>query len=267
MARTVYRVLGSVFGMVLVGALPALSEPPSPLATPPTPFATITAGSLPSASARVAATATRIAPSASPTPASRRAGAENADAAPGSEAPNGESAPLAVPTFAATRPRVFRTPERAVPQAFIAPDGASDEGGNMPASRGPEPAIGARPSAPRASTALVVFRATARTALEGFDLRVAYPRGLGSFGTSAAPAQCNAGTGLLVTANDRGQGELILLVASASALPLPLDVFCQFSLESGARLDAGAFSVRVNEVSSDGKRADPGLLVVNVAVR
>ena len=77
----------------------------------------------------------------------------------------------------------------------------------------------------------------------------------------------HAGTGMLVVANDHGSGGLQVLVASATALPLPLDVFCRFTLEPGAGLDAGAFTVRVAEVTSDGKRADPALLLVSVFVR
>jgi hypothetical protein len=130
----------------------------------------------------------------------------------------------------------------------------------------PEPAVGNRPPAPRVGSGLVVFHVTARTALEGFDLRVAYPRSLGAFGNSAKQAECTAGTGALVVANDRG-GALQVLVASATALPFPLDVFCRFTLEPGAGLDAGAFTVRVAEVTSDGKRADPALLLVSVFVR
>ncbi|MCC6849035.1 MAG: hypothetical protein IT294_11085 [Deltaproteobacteria bacterium] len=108
---------------------------------------------------------------------------------------------------------------------------------------------------------------TARTALEGFDLRVGYPRAVGAFGTGARPAECQAGTGLLVAANDRGDGELRLLVASAQALPFPLDVFCRFTAEPGAGLGAGDLTVRVAEVTSDGRRGDPALLLVSVAVR
>jgi hypothetical protein len=113
----------------------------------------------------------------------------------------------------------------------------------------------------------VVFRVTARTALEGFDLRVAYPRSAGTFAGNGQPVDCNAGTGTLVAANDRGDGELRLLVASAQALPFPLDVFCRFARAPDAGLGAADFRVRVAEVTSDAKRADPSLLIVDVVVR
>ena len=131
---------------------------------------------------------------------------------------------------------------------------------------GDTPVMPARPAA-RGGSAAVVFRVSARTVVEGFDLRVGYPRTVGSFGDSAHPAECNAGTGVLVAANDRGSGELRLIVASAQALPFPIDVFCRFATELGAGVGAADFTVRVAEVTSDGKRADPGLLLVSVVVR
>jgi hypothetical protein len=165
----------------------------------------------------------------------------------------------------ATRPpRVFRTPDRGAPPAFRAPQAAP-----APAIEGQAqdqvPLADSRPS--RSVAGVVVFRASARTALEGFDLRVTYPRALGTFAADGEQVDCNAGTGSFVAASDRGNGELRLLVASAQALPFPLDVFCHFSLASGAALDAGVFEVRVAEVTSDGKRAHPSLLLVDVVVR
>ena len=68
-------------------------------------------------------------------------------------------------------------------------------------------------------------------------------------------------------ASDRGNGELKLVVASAQALPLPFDVFCTFTVAPGARLTASAFEARVAEVASNGKKADLGLVLVDVVVR
>jgi hypothetical protein len=173
-----------------------------------------------------------------------------------------------IPAATAVGPRAaraFRTPERPAPQVFVpdggAPDPAAPEG-NAPAPMAPA----ARGPAARAGTALVVFRATARTSIEGFDVRVAYPRSAGQFATDGQQADCNAGTGTLVVASDRGTGELRLLVAGAQALPLPLDVFCRFTVTGGG-IDAGQFAVRVAEVTSDAKQADPSLLIVSVVVR
>lgn len=162
--------------------------------------------------------------------------------------------------------RAFRTPERPGPPVFV-PDGGAADGaapeGRAPGAMAPAP----RGPAARTGTALVVFRATARTAIEGFDVRVSYPRTVGQFSTDGQQADCNAGTGTLVVASDRGTGEMRLLVAGAQALPLPLDVFCRFAVTGGGGVDAGQFAVRVAEVTSDGKRADLSLLIVNVVVR
>lgn len=184
---------------------------------------------------------------------------------PGSQPlpPAEDPAPAPMATSIAARPRAFRTPERAAPPAFVAPLAAPSSAPNAPHHE--PPAIGTQPS--RSTAAVVVFRATARTALQGFDLRVAYPRALGTFAGNGQPADCSAGTGALVSANDRGDGQLRLLVASAQALPFPLDIFCRFALAPGAGLDAGAFEIRVAEVTSDAKRSDPSLLIVTVVVR
>ncbi len=257
--------------LTFLGAIPLHAETPTPLATPATPVvapsATITSAARPSFLASPASTGT--APSASPSPG-RRASASDASAdrsepATGASTTGGVEAPVAP---AVAPPRVFRTPERAGAPVFVAPDGAgaaSDGGAGPAASNGG--GMGAAPSAPRARSGLVVFRTTARTALEGFDIRVSYPPDMGSFGTSGRQPDCNAGTGTLVVANDPGLGDLRLLVASASPLPFPLDVFCRFTLVGGSNLDPSAFGVRVAEVTSDGKRADTSLLLVSVAVR
>jgi hypothetical protein len=249
----------------LVLAVPAHAASPSPLVTPTAPLATVAASASPSApyALRATPTATHIRPSGSPTPRTAAA-AEPAEASPADQV---DEQPVdAAPTAALVRPRAFRTPERDAPAAFAPQGGAADtDTGFAPAER--VPGMGANRPPSRSTSGLVVFRVTARTAVEGFDLRVAYPTTIGSFGTSARPADCNAGTGTLVVANDRGNGELRVLVASAQALPFPLDVFCRFTLEPGAGLGANDFGVRVAEVTSNGKRADTNLILVDVVVR
>jgi len=254
------------------------AETPTPHRTPSTPTvaSTATVAGAAQASSAVSSAAPRSTPtctmpSASPTP-DRRADAASADESAdatgttvGTGANDATAAPVA--TAAPGPPRAFRTPERSAPQAFVARDAGTTADGGATAPVGPGGGMGTRPSAPRAQSGLVVFRATARTALEGFDLRVSYPPDTGSFGTAAQQPDCNAGSGAYVVANDRGTGELRLLVASASPLPFPLDVFCRFTLAGGSALDPSAFAVRVAEVTNDGKRADPSLLLVSIAVR
>ena len=202
-------------------------------------------------------------PPAVPGVAARRDAAEPAAAEP--------AAPYAaIPTAqppAPRPPRAFRTPERSGDRAFIAPPGGAAAGG---ADAAAAPGMAANPNAAgqRGGSGVVILRATARTAIEGFDVRVTYPQSLGRFSTTGDnQADCTGAAGAIVTASDRGMGEARVLVASASALALPFDVFCRFSVASGARLDAADFAARVAEVASDGKKADPGLVVVDVVVR
>lgn len=263
---------------VLGGAAEAASPSPGASPTAPVPTATATPA--------IGATVTRLGPSATPpiasaSPTPRRAaassagsdvaeppssGATDADRGLGSAA----GSPPAAPPVAA-QPRAYRTPERAAPPAFVAPEGnvgGEPESGadGRGSAVGAPPVMAPRPGA-RAGSAAVVFRVSARTAVEGFDLRIGYPRTSGAFGSAARPAECSAGTGMLIAANDRGDGEMRLLVASAQALPFPIDVFCRFTTEGGVSVGAADFAVRVAEVTSDGKRADPGLLLVSVVVR
>ncbi|MEO6028788.1 MAG: hypothetical protein ABIR79_18135 [Candidatus Binatia bacterium] len=163
-------------------------------------------------------------------------------------------------------PRAFRTPERAGDPAFVPPQGNAATGDTASDAEG---AAAAAPNAAgqRATSGVVIFRATARTAVEGFDVRVTYPTSLGHFTATNNQVDCTGAAGAIVTASDRGNGELRLLVASAQALTLPFDVFCRFTVAAGARLSTGAFETRVAEVASNLKKADPGLVLIDVVVR
>jgi hypothetical protein len=200
-----------------------------------------------------------------------------ADAPSGVPAPApGAVHPPAPPPFAAIPtaqpqaprpPRAFRTPERAGDQAFVPPPGnAAAPDGGADAATGAATAPNAA-AGPRGGSGVVIFRATGQSAVEGFDVRVSYPQSLGRFTATNNQADCTGGANAIVTASDRGIGELRLLVASAQALAFPFDVFCRFTVAPGARLDPGDFATRVAEVSSDGKKADPGLVSVAVVVR
>ena len=237
----------------------------TPLATPASPTATGVATPAATPTVGVLVTGTTSAPTATPLPSARPTPVTSSGPDPDTELlpPAEEAAPVPIATSLAARPRTFRTPERAAPPAFVAPQAAPPSAPNGPAHE--PPGVGAPPS--RSTAALVVFRATARTALEGFDLRVGYPRALGTFVGNGHPADCSAGTGAMVIASDRGDGQLRLIVASAQALPFPLDVFCRFALAPGAGIDAAAFDVRIAEVTSNAKGADPSLLIVDIAVR
>ena len=274
-------VAAALIALTLCG-ISACDSSTTPLATPAsappiivkTPLATRTAGATQAAGALVATSAPTATELSSTRMATRPTPIAAPDAVPkppiaASEAvrkpmpPAAEAGAAPSATSVAVHPRVFRTPERDAPAAFVPPRAAAPpaDAESIPGA----PAVGAPPS--RSNLAVVVLRATARTALEGFDLRVGYERALGTFAGNGQPAECTAGTGALVAANDRGDGQLRLLVASAQALPFPLDIFCRFTLTPGARIDAAAFNVRVAEVTSDAKSADPSLLIIKVVVQ
>ena len=179
--------------------------------------------------------------------------------------PPAAGVPMATAIVPAYQPRAFRTPERAGGPAFVAPQPAApapaapDGGAVMPM-----PGSAANPS--RGTSGVVIFRVSSRAAIEGFDLRVAYPRSMGTF-AAGQQADCSAGSSAMVAGSDRGDGMLHLIVASGRDLPLPVDVVCRFGIAAGAALDASAFSVQVAEVTSDGKASDPSLLSVGVSAR
>lgn len=169
---------------------------------------------------------------------------------------------------ASIAPRVFRTPERAGGPAFVAPRAAAPDTGASDVGTGmgmPPPAPMRQPA--RGGTRTVVFHAIARTALQGIDLRVTYPRDAGDFVGSADAVDCTAGGGGNFTPNDHDDGTMRLLVASAFPLTFPLDITCRFAVAAGASINARDIGVRVAEVTSNNVRADPGLLSVSVDVR
>lgn len=260
MAMRTWRKILISWALVLLVPSAGGALTPSPAGTVPTPLASLSPP-------RPSPTPTAPEPTSTPTKRPVTRATATAAAAVGTDEIAPEDPPAVATAIAPRAARAFRTPERPAPPVFApngggAPDAAARDDGAPPAMA-PAP----RAPAARSGTALVVFRATARTAIEGFDVRVTYPRTLGQFATDGQQADCNAGTGTLVVASDRGTGEMRLLVAGAQALPLPLDVFCRFAVTGGGGLDAGQFAVRVAEVTSDAKRADPSLLIVNVVVR
>ncbi len=187
------------------------------------------------------------------------------DAAPQEPEPASRNGAVLAP--AAPAARAFRTPERAGAPAFVAPRAVAPEapaadaegGGGMPAVAPMRPA--------RSGTRTVVFHAVARTALEGFDLFVTYPRTAGDFVGSGDQVDCTtSGSGMLI-GNDRDDGTMRLIVASAQTVSFPLDITCRFAVTAGAGIDRGDIGVRVGEVTSNGARGDASLLSVGVEVR
>jgi hypothetical protein len=122
---------------------------------------------------------------------------------------------------------------------------------------------------PRATSAVVAFRVSATEAIAGFFVRATYAQSFGHFvSLGANGADCTGAAGALITANDTGKGELILIAATAQTLQLPFDVFCRFTVTASERLDASAFQAQVAEVTlAAGTKGDPAVAAVAVSLR
>lgn len=238
-----------------LGATTTPSPGPSPSSPPtPTPVPLRTATAAPSAPP----TAVSAAPSPTILPSPALAEEQRDDAVL-------DPPPPALPTALAPPPRVFRTPVRLAPPAFVPP--AAPVEPEAPADVESAPARPAAPPPARGGTATVTFRAIARTALEGFNLLVTYPVDAGEFVGSADQVSCTTAAGGLFIPNDHDDGTMNLIVANAQALPFPIAISCRFALAAGATIGSGSFAVHVAEVTSNGRTGDPSLLTVAVDVR
>lgn len=161
--------------------------------------------------------------------------------------------------------RVFRTPERDAPPAFLAPRVELPAGAND--TQLDEPAIESMPPPDHPYIATVTFRAVASTELDGFDLVVMSPRAAGDVVGSRNGVDCRKTGDATLFADDHEDGMLRLLVASTRALTFPFDVVCRFTVESNATLHARLIAVNVAEVTTGSKRGDPSALTVSVSAR
>ena len=121
---------------------------------------------------------------------------------------------------------------------------------------------------PRLATVPVTvhFLFTATAELQGFDVDVAYPLAKGGFAGSADGVACvSNGDGFFVP-NDRDDGTMALLQASATALTFPFEITCQFDQAGGAPLAAADLGVTVDEVVENGATGDPSHLQVSIQV-
>lgn len=127
------------------------------------------------------------------------------------------------------------------------------------ANGGGDPRLGTVPV-----TVHFVFSATAE--LQGLDVDVAYPLGKGGFTGSADGVVCSStGDGIFV-ANDRDDGTMALLEASAFALTFPFEITCQFEQLAGETLVASDLGVTVDEVVENGAPGDAAHLQVAIRV-
>jgi hypothetical protein len=113
------------------------------------------------------------------------------------------------------------------------------------------------------TTQHVTFTANSSAQIQGFDLRVTYPTAKGSFHGSADAVDCtSAAPGF--TKNDKDDGNLTLLSASASNITFPITITCTFDATSA--ITASDIGVTVHEVTEGGNPGNTADLNVTVAV-
>lgn len=133
------------------------------------------------------------------------------------------------------------------------------------------PSVAASPgggASPRVALVPVTvhFTFTASAELQGLDVDVAYPLAKGGFAGSADGVVCtSSGDGIFV-ANDRDDGTMALLQASATALSFPFEITCEFDQAAGETLVAADLGVTVDEVVENGSAGDPSHLQVAIQV-
>jgi hypothetical protein len=263
---------------ILAVALLASAATFTPAVTPPTPETSPAAMPSPVTSLRSSPTFEPSPPSTAlrrtPLPSASPEAAATVDPTPveipdvrGDEAfiremPSPQALPTSPPVGAV---RVFRTPERAAPPAFVAPRVELPAGADD--TQLDEPATQSMPSPDRPYIATVTFRAVASTELDGFDLVIIYPRAAGDFVGSRNGVDCRKTGDATLFADDHEDGMLRLVVASNHALSFPFDVVCRFTVESNATLHARLIAVNVAEVTTGSARGDPSVLTVSVSAR
>lgn len=188
-------------------------------------------------------TATPAAEEEEPTPDETSAAPVDDD--PSSRAP---TQPATQPTSApAAAVRAFRTPERAAPPAFVAPQielPASGDDAPPPDQAETEP----MPAPDEPYEATVTFRAVGSPEVTGFGLMVIYPRSDGDFVGSGSGTECRAPGDAALFADDNDQGMLRVRVTGTHPLAFPLDVVCRFTVDPNAVLQARVIAVNVVDV-------------------
>jgi hypothetical protein len=126
------------------------------------------------------------------------------------------------------------------------------------------PTAAARGALPTAIDVHFLLAATA--ALQGYHLEVTYPPAKGGFAGSADAVECtSSGDGIFIP-NDRDDGTLALIQASAVPLAFPHTITCRFALQGAAVLEPADLGVTVVEVVENGAPGDPADLTVGVVV-
>jgi hypothetical protein len=132
------------------------------------------------------------------------------------------------------------------------------------ATQTPAPQATATPTT--GTTASASFEITATTGLQGFDIRVAYPTGKGSFAGEGENVECTTTATANFVKNDQENGTLVLIVASTSNLTFPINITCTFAENAGQSLASGDLTATVREVTANGAPGDTSTLQVGVNV-
>jgi len=127
------------------------------------------------------------------------------------------------------------------------------------------PTVTATPPPTGGATRVVTITANSSAALQGFTVRVEYPTTTGSFVGSADSVECtSAAPGF--TPNDQDNGTMLLVSGSATTLPFPIEITCNFEEISGQSLSAGDLTIVVQSVTEGGAAGDTADLTVSVGV-
>ncbi len=116
------------------------------------------------------------------------------------------------------------------------------------------------------ATQTVDFDFTAAAAVQGFQIRVAYPTAKGSFTGSADGVACTqTGGGGIFTKNDNdAAGTLTLSVANTSDLTFPVNIECTFDATSA--IATSDLTITVQEVTQNNAPGDIADLTVAATI-
>jgi len=115
------------------------------------------------------------------------------------------------------------------------------------------------------TTVAVTFSLGVSAPVQGFDIRVSYPRGEGSFVGSAGDVQCASdGNGAFVKNEIESLGSLALLQTNHLGLMFPVTIRCPFG--AVGTVVASDFNTVVREVTQNNAVGDPSALTVRVTV-
>lgn len=230
---------------------PSAAPSPSGLDPTTTPSAAASPESSPTLASPTATVRRTPRPTETPAAEEEEPSPDETSAAPVDDDPSSRAPtqPATQPTSApaAAAVRAFRTPDRAAPPAFVAPQielPAAGDDAPPPDQAETEP----MPAPDEPYEATVTFRAVGSAEVTGFGLMVIYPRSDGDFVGTGSGTECRAPGDAALFADDNDQGMLRVRVTGTHPLAFPLDVVCRFTVDPNAVLQARVIAVNVVDV-------------------